>query len=59
MDETLKEQFTEIANILQYIVEYPEEADPVTRSNAFKAIQTQTKRALIRLENHPLSVATH
>jgi hypothetical protein len=55
-EESLEESFPEIANILQYIVEYPKEANPEIRSNAFKAVQTQTERALLKIGKHPLLV---
>ena len=55
-DTLLKEQFSEIANILQCIVDYPKEAPPEIRSNYFKVIQAHTQRALIKLEQHPLIV---
>jgi hypothetical protein len=55
-EPSLKEQFSEIANILQCIVDYPKEASPEIRSNYFKVIQTHTERALIKLEQRPLTV---
>jgi hypothetical protein len=46
-----QEQLSEIVNILQYIVEYPKEGDPVKRSDAFRVIQAHTERALSKLNN--------
>lgn len=58
MDKMPQEEFPEIANILQYIAEYPEDADPVIRSDYFKVIQKHTRRILLKLEQHPLPLLT-
>jgi hypothetical protein len=58
-ESLLEEQFSEIVNILQCIVDYPKEIDPVVRSDYFKVIQTQTERALIKLDNKPLVLLEH
>lgn len=50
MEEDL-EKSPEVANILQCIVEYTKETDPVIRSNYFRVIQVQTERVLNKLEH--------
>lgn len=45
-DASPTESLPEIANIIQCIVEYPIEGDPVRRSEYFKVIQKHAKRAL-------------
>lgn len=40
------EPLPEIANLIQCIVEYPIEGDPVNRSEYFRVIQKHAKRAL-------------
>jgi hypothetical protein len=48
MEEEI-EKSPEIVNILQCIVEYPKEMDPVRRSEYFLVIQKHTERALEHL----------
>lgn len=49
-----RESVSEIVNILQYIVEYPREGDPVKRSDVFRVIQTHAERALKHLDHKHL-----
>jgi hypothetical protein len=53
MGNKLCEEFSEIANILQCIIEYSEN-DPTKRSDYFKLIQTHSQKALLKLEEYHL-----
>jgi hypothetical protein len=52
-DNTPEEQYPEIANILEAIVNYKDE-DPVRRSDYFRVIQKHTEKALKKLDHQPL-----
>jgi len=54
MDNVPQEQFPEIANLLQCIVEGPKGDDPVVRSEYFKVVQRHSERILEKLETNPL-----
>ena len=49
MGDKLCQEFHEIANILQYVIEY-EEKDPTKRSQFLELIQNRVKKALLKLE---------
>lgn len=49
MGDKLCQEFSEIANILQYVIEY-DEKDPIKRSNCLELIQNRVKKALLKLE---------
>ena len=53
MGNKLCQEFSEIANILQCIIEYSEE-DPTKRSDYFKLIQKHAEKALLKLEEDHL-----
>jgi hypothetical protein len=53
MGNKLCEEFSEIANILQCIIEYNEN-DPMKRSDYFRLIQQHSKKALLKLEEYHL-----
>jgi hypothetical protein len=54
MENMPEEQFSEIANLLQCIVEGPKGDDPVIRSEYFKVVQSHSKRILVKLGSNPL-----
>lgn len=56
MNNLSNEPHSEIANILECIVEYPKDGDPKLRSDYFAIIQEKTKEALTRLNQQPVYV---